>query len=282
MSVRRKQKQKILNDLKKDVDKQTPEEQQRRKDIANDIASRRNRQRTDDPLVKEQIRKANEAQRVIAAAAKRKLEQKPPVDAAVYGGSPAEIRAIIAKSFKEAIAATHFEGSAKNRLGQLKELFGGVSSKLLGKEFQALDAEKKSAFLKLLRLEEQSAFQSIRSGGKSKFGGQSSSTAFRAGLDKKDERELMLGVQAARKSLINLRKEQIEDPSIIPEFLKLQEEAKQTNRLLLQMMKDDSLGETNAGPSFVTTNVDARQQTQNHNAQGSLFGQHPDAFQYGF
>jgi len=210
---------KILNDAIKDIDKQTPAEQQRRKEVVDEIARKRSQQRADDPRAREQLRKANEAQRIIADAVKKRLEQKPPVDAAVYGGSPAEIRAIIAKSFKEAISATHFEGSAENRLGQLKELFGGVSSKLLGKEFQALDAEKKSAFLKLLRLEEQSAFQSIRSGGKSKFSGQSSSTAFRAGIDKKDERELMLGFQDVRKSLINLRKSQIKDPSsILPEL----------------------------------------------------------------
>jgi len=245
---------KTLNTLTKDVDKQTPLELQRRKKVADDITSRRNRQRTDDPLVKEQLRKANAAQKIIADAAKKKLDQKPPVDAAVYGGSPKEIRAIIAKSFKEAIAATHFEGNAKNRLGQLKELFGGVSSKLLGKEFQALDAKKKSAFLKLLKSEEQSAFTSIRKGGKSNLSGQAGSTAFRGGMDKKDAKELMLGYQAARKSLFNLRKSQIKDPNIIGLNSQKDSAVLEANRALeaAKKKKEEAAAPANSPISVIT------------------------------
>jgi len=211
-----------------------------------------------------------EIARLSVEAAQKALDQMPKVQRS-FGSNPEKMGKAINEAFRDAINSTTFTGDAENRKAQIRGISDNVFRDFVkSKEFANLPAKQAQAALKNFQKTEFANLQRLIF--------DRDSTA-KTGLKNRKELE---SVAAPLLREINAeRRGQIEDPSIIPEFLKLQEEARETNRLL-QMMKDDPLGETNAVPSFVTTNVDASRKTENHNSPGSLYGQHPDAFQYGF
>jgi hypothetical protein len=173
------------------------------------------------------------AEEKVAAALKAKIDKEPPPSAAVFGGTPKQISENLAKIFKRSTDATAFRGTGKERVGQLDDLFSGVSKRLLSsKAFQDLDKINKQRFLGILKSSEQKAFSNIASGGTSKLRGRAATdSSIRSGLSTKEMTVLMEGIRDQRKQAFELRKEQIKDPTII----KLNDELRNNTEELKKM-----------------------------------------------
>jgi hypothetical protein len=193
----------------------------------------------------EQAAAAAEKVKAAQAAALRKTQSAR--DAAVFGGTPKQISENLAKLFKDAIGSTTFKGNAKERLGQVEGLIGGISTRLLtSKSFQDLEIKKQAEFVKKLGGAERGAFNMIKGSGaiaRMSLGGRGSLA--RLGLSKDHEKEFMLGFTKMRKEMRQLRKSQIKDPSsILPE---LNDELKNNTEQLKKLndAKNGDKGDTN-------------------------------------
>ena len=196
----------------------------------------------------EQAAAAAETVKAAQAAALRKTQSAR--DAAVFGGTPKQISENLAKLFKDAIGSTTFKGNAKERLGQVEGLIGGISTRLLtSKSFQDLEIKKQAEFVKKLGGAERGAFNMIKGSGaiaRMSLGGRGSLA--RLGLSKDQEKEFMLGFTKMRKEMRQLRESQIKDPSsILPE---LNDELRD-NTEQLKKLNDAKNGDKGGGTALI-------------------------------
>ena len=153
-------------------------------------------------------------------AKKNKEADATPLKSNVIGGSPIEISENLSKIFSQAIAGMNLKGDAKARVGQIKTLFGDVSSRVTGsKAFQDLDDAKKREVLKKLGSEQQKAFSGILRSGSGRVGIGGTDSDLRQGLSVEEQRKLMRGFSDLRREFRKGNKEQIKNPSsILPEL----------------------------------------------------------------
>jgi len=165
--------------------------------------------------------------RIKAAEAEALKKTQTAREAAVFGGTPKQISENLAKLFKDAFNSTTFEGNAKQRVGKVGGLIGGISKRLLtSKSFQDLSDIDKKGFIKKLRSAESGAYNLVKG-----LGPISRQVLFGRGggarpVDKGEEKKFMFLIANQQKELRLLRKEQIENPSSIP---KLQEAVKKNS-----------------------------------------------------